>query len=103
MTFFNTLKNAIDIPVFYGRKIPDDTSLPFVVYTGAGMVTEYADNGHYRAGAAYTVEYYFATKDETAETALEAAFDDIGAFWSKSEDSYISGSDMFVIYYDLTF
>ena len=49
----------------------------------------------------YQVEYYFIDKDSKSESALEDALTNDGWLYDKSEDIYIEGEKVFVIYYDV--
>ncbi len=72
---------------------------PYLVYTGSGQDVFEADNTHYWRENSYQVEYYFTSKSETNEEAIESALLDNGFLYDKSEDIYIEDEDVFVIYY----
>lgn len=74
---------------------------PFIVYIGNGQYDFEADNTHYYKQNHYQVEYYFTTKDEQNEEAIEQALLDNGFLYDKSEDVYIAEEDVFVIYYQV--
>ena len=61
-----------------------------------------ADNTLYWRENTYQVEYYFATKNEENEEAIEEALLRDGYLFEKSEDVPIEDEDIFVIYYDVT-
>ena len=69
------------------------------MYIGNGQETFQADNTHYWRQNSYQVEYYFTTKNESNETAIETALLGNGYLYEKSEDVYIEDEDVFVIYY----
>lgn len=72
---------------------------PFIVYIGNGQETFAADDTWYHRRNTYQVEYYFTTKDEANETAIEDALLTAGYQYEKSEDAYLQDQDLFVIYY----
>ena len=74
---------------------------PYLVYLGAGQNIMSADNTYYWKRNMYTVEYYFATKNEALESQIENALLDNGYLYDKSEDVYIEGENLFVIYYNV--
>jgi hypothetical protein len=69
------------------------------VYIGNGQETFQADNTHYYKRNTYQVEYYFTTKNEQNEAAIEDALLSNGYLYEKSEDIYIEEEGVFVIYY----
>ena len=69
------------------------------MYIGNGQETFQADNTHYYKQNSYQVEYYFTTKNESNEEAIETALVDNGFLYDKSEDVYIEEEEVFVIYY----
>lgn len=75
------------------------STLPHIVYVGNGQDTLQADNTHYWRENTYQVEYYFTEKNEENEAAIENALLSAGYIYEKSEDVYIEGEDVFVIYY----
>ena len=74
-------------------------SPPYIVYIGNGQETFDADNTHYYRRNTYQVEYYFTTKNESNESAIEEALLGAGYLYEKSEDVYIEDEGVFVIYY----
>ena len=74
-------------------------SPPYIVYIGNGQDVFEADNTHYWKQNTYQVEYYFTTKNEQNEEAIETALLDNGFLYEKSEDIYIEEEEVFVIYY----
>ncbi len=72
---------------------------PYIVYIGNGQDVLNADNTHYWRRNTYQVEYYFTTKNESNEAAIEDALLENGFIYEKSEDIYIEDQDVFVIYY----
>ena len=74
---------------------------PYIVYIGSGQDTMEADNKIYWRENAYQVEYYFKTKNEENETAIEDALIEAGYIYEKSEDVYIEEQGVFVIYYQI--
>jgi hypothetical protein len=69
------------------------------VYIGNGQDVFEADNTHYWKQNTYQVEYYFTTKNEQNEEAIEKALLDNGFLYEKSEDVYIEDEGVFVVYY----
>ena len=74
-------------------------SPPYIVYIGSGQETADADDTHYWRENTYQVEYYFTTKNERNEEAIEEALLDNGFLYEKSEDVFVDDEDVFVIYY----
>lgn len=74
---------------------------PYIVYIGGGQDTMDADNTHYWRNNLYQIEYYFTEKNETNETAIEDALLENGYNYTKSEDVFIEGEGVFVIYYNV--
>lgn len=95
-----TQLKTLGLPVAYGR-FEKPTPLPHLVYLGSGQETFSADNTYLYKGNNYRIEYYFTTKDEDTEEAIESLL--LGNHWQyeKSEDVYINGEDVFMIYYTL--
>lgn len=89
------------LPVAYGYfdEYPDP---PFLVYLGSGQDQFIADNGIYKKANTYQVEFYFTSKDESAEATLETALEGFGYFYEKSADVYVESEDIFVIYYTVS-
>ena len=72
---------------------------PYIVYIGAGQENMAADDSYYHSRNTYQVEYYFTKKDESIEARIEQILLEDGWLYTKSEDTYIEGDDVFVIYY----
>ena len=97
MTISETLQST-GLPCVYSHfKKPQ--SPPYIAYIGNGQDTLDADNTHYWRNNRYQVEYYFTTKNESNEEAIETALLDNGFLYDKSEDVYIEDEGVFVIYY----
>lgn len=97
MTIFQTLQST-GLPCAYSH-FKKKQSPPYIVYIGNGQDTFQADNTHYWKQNTYQVEYYFTTKNEQNEEAIETALLDNGFLYEKSEDIYIEEEEVFVIYY----
>ena len=97
MTIFQVLQ-SIGLPCAYGH-FKEAQSPPYIVYIGSGQETADADNTHYWTQNSYQVEYYFTTKNELNEEAIEAVLLANGFLYEKSEDIYIEDEGVFVIYY----
>ena len=97
MTIFQVLQST-GLPCAYSH-FKKKQSPPYVVYIGNGQEVFEADNTHYWKQNTYQVEYYFTTKNEQNEEAIETALLDNGFLYEKSEDIYIEGEEVFVIYY----
>ena len=69
------------------------------MYIGNGQTVMEADNTHYWRENTYQVEYYYKTKNEANETAIENALLSAGFLYDKSEDIYIEDQGVFVIYF----
>lgn len=97
MSIFQVLQST-GLPCAYSyfknKQIP-----PYIVYIGSGQNTFEADNTHYWKQNSYQVEYYYTTKNEQNEAAIENALLDNGFLYEKSEDIYIEDEGVFVIYY----
>lgn len=74
---------------------------PYIVYIGGGQNVMEADNTHYWRENRYQIEYYFTTKNEQNETAIENALLEGGFLYDKSEDVFIEDENVFVIYYNV--
>ena len=101
MTIQETLQST-GLPSVYShfRETDDSPKVPpYIVYIGNGQNVMEADNTHYWRENNYQIEYYFTTKDETTETAIEDALLDNGFLYDKSEDIFIEEENVFVIYY----
>ena len=97
MTIFQILQST-GLPCAYSH-FKKKQSPPYIVYIGNGQDTFQADDTHYWKQNTYQVEYYFTTKNEQNEEAIETALLDNGFLYEKSEDIYIEGEEVFVIYY----
>ena len=97
MTIFQVLQST-GLPCAYSH-FKKKQSPPYIVYIGNGQETFQADNTHYWKQNSYQVEYYFTTKNESNEEAIETALVDNGFLYEKSEDVYIEDEGVFVIYY----
>ena len=97
MTIFQILQST-GLPCAYSH-FKKKQSPPYIVYIGNGQNTFQADDTHYWKQNTYQVEYYFTTKNEQNEEAIETALLDNGFLYEKSEDIYIEGEEVFVIYY----
>lgn len=97
MTIFQILQST-GLPCAYSH-FKKKQSPPYIVYIGNGQETFQADNTHYWKQNTYQVEYYFTTKNERNEEAIETALLDNGFLYEKSEDIYIEEEEVFVIYY----
>lgn len=97
MTIFQVLQST-GLPCAYSH-FKKKQSPPYIVYIGNGQETFQADNTHYWKQNSYQVEYYFTTKNESNEEAIETALVDNGFLYEKSEDVYIESEGVFVIYY----
>ena len=97
MTIFQTLQST-GLPCAYSH-FKKAQSPPYIVYIGNGQDVFEADNTHYYRRNTYQVEYYFTTKNESNEAAIEDAFLENGYLYDKSEDVYIEDEGVFVIYY----
>ena len=97
MTIFQTLQST-GLPCAYSHFKKSQTP-PYIVYIGNGQDTFQADDTHYWKNNKYQVEYYYTTKNESNEAAIENALLGSGFLYEKSEDIYIEDEDVFVIYY----
>ena len=97
MTIFQVLQST-GLPCAYSH-FKKKQSPPYIVYIGNGQDVFEADNTHYWKQNTYQVEYYFTTKNEQNEEAIETALLDNGFLYEKSEDIYIEEEEVFVIYY----
>ena len=97
MTIQQTLQST-GLPCAYSH-FKKKQSPPYLVYIGNGQDNLDADNTHYWRNNRYQVEYYFTTKNESNEEAIETALLDNGFLYDKSEDVYIEEEGVFVIYY----
>lgn len=97
MSIYQVLQST-GLPCAYSHfKTPQEP--PYIVYIGNGQDVLDADNTHYWRNNRYQVEYYFTTKNESNEAAIENALLGNGYLYEKSEDAYIEEEGVFVIYY----
>ena len=106
MTLFEILTNpetGLGIPCAYSHFRDDEVpeAPPYLVYIGDGQDTFEADNTYYWTRNRYQIEYYFTTKDEDQEAAIEKLLLDNGYLYDKTEDVYIEDQGVFVIYYNV--
>lgn len=97
MTIFQVLQST-GLPCAYSH-FKKKQSPPYIVYIGNGQNTFQADDTHYWKQNTYQVEYYFTSKNEQNEEAIETALLDNGFLYDKSEDIFIEDEGVFVIYY----
>lgn len=97
MTIYKTLQGT-GLPCAYSH-FKTAQEPPYIVYVGNGQTVLDADNTHYWKENRYQVEYYFKTKNEANEAAIEAALLKGGFIYDKSEDIYLSDQGVFLIYY----
>lgn len=97
MTIYQTLQST-GLPCAYSH-FKTGQKPPYIVYIGNGQDVFEADNTHYFRRNTYQVEYYFTTKNESSEAAIEDALLGSGYLYDKSEDIYIEDQGVFVIYY----
>ena len=97
MSIYQVLQST-GLPCAYSH-FKKKQSPPYIVYIGNGQETFQADNTHYYKQNSYQVEYYFTTKNESNESAIEDALLGAGYLYDKSEDVYIEDEGVFVIYY----
>lgn len=97
MSLYSTLQST-GLPCAYSH-FKTGQKPPYIVYIGNGQDVFEADNTHYWRRNTYQVEYYFTTKNESSEAAIEDALLGSGYLYDKSEDIYIEDQGVFVIYY----
>ena len=97
MTIYQVLQST-GLPCAYSH-FKTKQSPPYIVYIGNGQDNLNADNTQQWRNNRYQVEYYFKTKNESNEKAIETALLDNGFLYDKSEDVYIENEGVFVIYY----
>lgn len=100
MTFYETLKSLLDIPVIY-HVFREQPTIPFIAYMGTGQNQFLADNKIYIKENTFRLEYYFNKKDYELEDKLENILSDNGFIYEKSSDIFIDSEDVYVIYYDI--
>ena len=96
---YDVLKST-NLPCAYSH-FKTQQNPPYLVYIGEGQDVLEADNTHYWRNNRYQVEYYFTTKNETNEAAIEDALLGAGYLYEKSEDVFIEDEGVFVIYYTI--
>lgn len=97
MTIYQVLQST-GLPCAYSHfKSPQDP--PYIVYIGSGQDNFKADNTFYYSENRYQVEYYFKTKNEANEQAIEQALLENGYRYERSEDLYLEDEEVFLIYY----
>lgn len=99
MTIYEVLQST-GLPCAYSH-FKTEQDPPYVVYIGNGQDIMEADNTIYWKENTYQVEYYFVTKNEANESAIEDALLDAGYIYTKTEDIYIEEQGVFVIYYQI--
>lgn len=99
MTIYETLQST-GLPCAYSHFRKKQTP-PYIVYIGNGQDTFQADDTHYWRQNRYQIEYYFAQKNEAAETAIEDALLTNGYIYEKTEDIFLEEEGVFVIYYQV--
>ena len=99
MTLFQLLQ-TLKLPVAWGYHSKPQ-NLPYLCLMGAGQEQFEADNTYYKKRNLWQVEYYFIEKDPEIEEQIESLLLDNGYKYSKSEDVFIEGEGIFVIYYDV--
>ena len=97
MSLYSTLQST-GLPCAYSH-FRTGQKPPYIVYIGNGQDVFEADNTHYYRRNTYQVEYYFTTKNESNEAAIEDALLGSGYLYDKSEDIFIEDQGVFVIYY----
>ena len=97
MSIYQTLQST-HLPCAYSH-FKKKQEPPYIVYIGSGQDIFDADNTHYYRNNTYQVEYYFTTKNESNEAAIENALLGNGYLYEKSEDVYIEEEGVFVIYF----
>lgn len=99
MTIYETLQST-GLQCAYSHFRKKQTP-PYIVYIGNGQDTFQADDTHYWRQNRYQIEYYFAQKNEAAETAIEDALLTNGYIYEKTEDIFLEEEGVFVIYYQV--
>ena len=97
MTIYQVLQNT-GLPCAYSH-FRTNQSPPYIVYIGDGQDNMAADDTYYYSTNRYQIEYYFKTKNEVNEEAIESALLTNGFRYTKSEDLYLEDQDLFMIYY----
>lgn len=99
MTVFKLLQ-TLGRPVAYGYHSKEQ-ELPYLCLIGGGQDQFEADTTYYVKKNRWQVEYYFRRKDPDFEDQIEDLLLKNNYRYEKSEDIYIEGEDVFVIYYDI--
>ena len=97
MTIYEALQTT-GLPCAYSHFKTAQTP-PYLTYIGTGQNNFDADNIHYYGYNTYQVEYYYTSKNEANEAAIESALIAAGFKYAKSEDVFIESEGVFVIYY----
>lgn len=97
MSIVETLQ-ATGLPCAFSH-FKEKTEPPFLVYLQSGQDQFSADDTRYHYRNTYQVEYYFKTKSQGAEAAIEEALLAGGFRFTRSEDIYLDEEGIFVIYY----
>lgn len=101
MSIFETLQST-GLPCRYSHFKQGEVVPPrYIVYLGSGQASLAADDTKVWTRNEYQVEYYFTSKDESAEAAIEAALLASDYMYEKSGDVYIESEGVFVIYYQV--
>ena len=97
MTIYQVLQGT-GLPCAYSH-FRDKKTPPYIVYIGNGQEVMSADDTYIWTNNQYQIEYYFETKNEANEAAIESALLSAGFQYVKSEDAYLEDQNLFVIYY----
>ena len=97
MTIYQVLQGT-GLPCAYSH-FKSKKSPPYIVYIGNGQEVMSADDTYIWTNNQYQIEYYFETKNEANEAAIESALLSAGFQYVKSEDAYLEDQNLFVIYY----
>ena len=97
ITIYDVLTET-GLPVAYSH-FKTNQAPPYLVYIGSGQNDFGADNTWYHKRNTYQVEYYYLTKDESAEEDIESTLLENGFLYEKSEDIFLEDEEVFVIYY----
>lgn len=99
MTVYQML-TELGRPVAYGYH-SEEQELPYFCIMGAGQDQFEADNTYYIRKDRWQIEYYFKQKDPELERQIEDLLLSNGYLYGKSEDVYVEGQDVFLIYYTI--
>lgn len=94
------LLEQLGIPFAYSH-FNKPVAPPYIVYLGNGQDTFGSDNTWYHKRNRYQLEYYFKTKNEANEQAIEELLLANGYNYTKSEDVFIEEENVFLIYYQI--